>query len=364
VPHWNPRTAARGEEIFCQTNVTPTPPVRSNATGAMPPTSRQENTPGGLHGGVGPRVKLDGHALSATAGPSHGAMALENITTALIEQKPMPPSQRRKCEDCMMIEPYFGFVGEKARWCGKCAKDHRGAIDVKHKQCQDCQGKRPHFGLAGAKVGLWCGRCAKSHEGSVPVGRVLCGDCGVKQPSFGLPGDGVIQWCSSCAKQREGTVDVVNNREYKHIRAMTRQRDMLAAELVRAKGQLVEKGAALRQAESTIVQHTFREEELQARITVYESCAKSRHKKHAMQLKIKMKAHREARPDRHCHSHASAHSLVISTGINTQSMVGPRWHNVHQAMKKRRPPGPGRGSKGAPRPNKRVAGGREKSWIV
>jgi hypothetical protein len=41
----------------------------------------------------------------------------------------MPPSQRSKCEDCRMIEPYFGFVGEKARWCGKCAKDHRGATD-------------------------------------------------------------------------------------------------------------------------------------------------------------------------------------------------------------------------------------------
>ena len=165
--------------------------------------------------GVGPRGKLDGDALSATAGPSHGAMALGNITTALIQQKTMPPSQRSKCEDCRIIEPYFGFVGEKARWCGKCAKDHRGAIDMKHKQCQDCQGKRPHFGLPGAKVGLWCGSCAKSHEGAVPVGRALCGDCGVKQPSYGLPADGLIRWCSGCAKQREGAVDVEHNREYK-----------------------------------------------------------------------------------------------------------------------------------------------------
>ena len=44
-----------------------------------------------------------------------------------------------------------------------------------------------------------------------------------------------------------------------------RQRDALAAELARARGQLLEKGEALRQAEGTITQQTFREEELQAR---------------------------------------------------------------------------------------------------
>jgi hypothetical protein len=43
-----------------------------------------------------------------------------------------------------------------------------------------------------------------------------------------------------------------------NISAMTRQRDTLAAELARAKAQLEEKAAALRLAESSNAQLTFR----------------------------------------------------------------------------------------------------------
>ena len=108
------------------------------------------------------------------------------------------------------------------------------------------------------------------HEGSVPVGRPLCADCGLKQPSFGLPTDGKVSWCSHCAKQHPGAVDVVNNREFKNIRAVTRQRDTLTEENRELLQMYQSEAVALRSAEQQLEELSCEVEMLQSKLDAYE----------------------------------------------------------------------------------------------
>ena len=48
---------------------------------------------------------------------------------------------------------------------------HAFAATHRHRKCEDCQTKRPHFGLPDEpKKERWCGVCAKQHAGSVDIG--------------------------------------------------------------------------------------------------------------------------------------------------------------------------------------------------
>ena len=50
------------------------------------------------------------------------------------------------CEDCQekWAESWYGLqVDRKRRWCGTCAKWHRGVYLPKRKMCENCQEKQP-----------------------------------------------------------------------------------------------------------------------------------------------------------------------------------------------------------------------------
>eukprot|EP01045_Picozoa_sp_COSAG04_P020329 COSAG04_NODE_2070_length_4866_cov_72.921334_5_plen_356_part_00 len=51
----------------------------------------------------------------------------------------------------------FGLPSDRLRrWCGTCARQHEGAIDVVNKRCEDCQKKRPNFGMPDERKARWC----------------------------------------------------------------------------------------------------------------------------------------------------------------------------------------------------------------
>ena len=55
------------------------------------------------------------------------------------------------------------------RWCGGCAKAHKGAVDKRSKKCEDCKAKTPSYGMPEeGKAARWCSGCGKAgHPGSV-----------------------------------------------------------------------------------------------------------------------------------------------------------------------------------------------------
>jgi hypothetical protein len=88
----------------------------------------------------------------------------------------------------------------KRRWCGSCAKDHAGAVDIIAKMCEGCKTKHPSYGLpSDGKRGRWCLKCSKAHPGAVDVVNAKCEVCKLKQPAFGILADGKKRWCATCA---------------------------------------------------------------------------------------------------------------------------------------------------------------------
>jgi hypothetical protein len=98
----------------------------------------------------------------------------------------------------------------------------------------------------------WCGICAKAHEGAIDIGRRKCETCQVKTPSFGFVSDGKARWCSACSKEHEGTKDVLNNKEYKHVRVATRDKDRVAETHARLTAQNAEQKKQLEMAGKTV----------------------------------------------------------------------------------------------------------------
>jgi hypothetical protein len=101
----------------------------------------------------------------------------------------------KKCESCLAKRANFGLPDEGTRrWCGGCAKEWPGAIDVVHKKCDDCKSKLPSFGLINTtepkcRQPRWCSGCARRHPGAVDLGNKKCEDCGLRAPKFGLPNE-------------------------------------------------------------------------------------------------------------------------------------------------------------------------------
>jgi hypothetical protein len=79
-------------------------------------------------------------------------------------------------------------------------------VNIGSKKCEGCGLKQPSFGLPAEGKKRWCGGCAKGHKGAVNVGSKKCEGCGLKQPSFGLPSEGKMRWCGGCAKGHKGAV--------------------------------------------------------------------------------------------------------------------------------------------------------------
>ena len=121
----------------------------------------------------------------------------------------------RKCEGCGLKGTRFGLASErKKRWCIGCSKNQEEeVVDLDHRKCEDCAGPVPSYGLPDDvnKKSRWCSSCAKGHAGAVDVVGKKCEGCGLKQPSFGKPegsgGDGKMRWCVACAKGHEGVAN-------------------------------------------------------------------------------------------------------------------------------------------------------------
>ena len=97
----------------------------------------------------------------------------------------------------------------RIRWCGRCAKDHAGAMDVSGRQkCESCRLATPSFGLPAEGTRRWCGRCAAAQEGAINVAIVKCEGCGLKGAYFGLPAELRARWCGGCGAAPEGAVRV------------------------------------------------------------------------------------------------------------------------------------------------------------
>lgn len=116
---------------------------------------------------------------------------------------------KKKCEGCNVKAANYGLSTEKkARWCAGCAPAKAANVNNLIK-CEGCQLKRASFGLPsenGKK--RWCGSCARDQMGAVNVEKKGCEDCGLTRPSFGLPSEGKMRWCSGCAKKHVGAVNI------------------------------------------------------------------------------------------------------------------------------------------------------------
>jgi hypothetical protein len=93
-------------------------------------------------------------------------------------------ASNKKCEGCEKKDPpvtrtaTFGLSKDRVRrWCGGCAGDHEGAIDIVSKKCEDCKEKLPTFGRVEDGKRRWCGKCAKNYVGAVDVAHKKCETC-------------------------------------------------------------------------------------------------------------------------------------------------------------------------------------------
>ena len=101
----------------------------------------------------------------------------------------------------LQMQPAFGLPAKgNKRWCGGCAKWHKGAVNVDGKMCEGCQLMQPAVRLPAKGRARWCGGCAKGREGTANIKNKKCEGCGLKQPGFALPADGnQARWCALCA---------------------------------------------------------------------------------------------------------------------------------------------------------------------
>jgi hypothetical protein len=108
----------------------------------------------------------------------------------------------------------FGLPSDRLRrWCGTCARQHEGAIDVVNKRCEDCQKKRPNFGMPEERKARWCHGCSQKHEGAENVVSKRCEECKNKQPSYGMPQDNKQRWCQPCSTKHPGAVNLVGKKK-------------------------------------------------------------------------------------------------------------------------------------------------------
>eukprot|EP01044_Picomonas_judraskeda_P010663 COSAG03_NODE_1390_length_4180_cov_3.362411_3_plen_256_part_00 len=118
------------------------------------------------------------------------------------------------CMDCKVKRANFGLPNDRLRrWCGTCARQHEGAIDVVNKRCEDCQKKRPNFGMPDERKARWCHGCSQKHEGAENVVSKRCEECKNKQPSYGMPADNKQRWCQPCSTKHPGAVNLVGKKK-------------------------------------------------------------------------------------------------------------------------------------------------------
>eukprot|EP01052_Picozoa_sp_SAG31_P036581 SAG31_NODE_4591_length_3107_cov_18.766955_1_plen_191_part_00 len=111
---------------------------------------------------------------------------------------------------------------QKRRWCGACAKNHVGSVNIAAAKCEGCHLKHPSFALGVRGRRRWCSACAKDHPGAVNTAAAKCEGCGLKYPSFARVHEGKRRWCGDCAKRLPGMVRVPGGRKPTRVRS-TRQ---------------------------------------------------------------------------------------------------------------------------------------------
>jgi hypothetical protein len=99
-----------------------------------------------------------------------------------------------------------------ARWCASCGKTHahEGAHALTkyiRRTCKDCNERVSNWGPpckeGEPKQFLYCGLCAKNHPGTIDLANARCEDCfarGVlKYATYGAPGSRGKRWCVPCS---------------------------------------------------------------------------------------------------------------------------------------------------------------------
>eukprot|EP01050_Picozoa_sp_SAG11_P027361 SAG11_NODE_6898_length_1229_cov_1.825664_1_plen_154_part_00 len=112
--------------------------------------------------------------------------------SAALNAASVPALARRsdQCEDCKLKHAHFGNpTNGRRRWCGGCAKQHRGAIDISFKKCEGCGVKAACFGELHNRRRQWCSSCAKHHPSATDLNKRRCESCQLKQASFGFPSE-------------------------------------------------------------------------------------------------------------------------------------------------------------------------------
>jgi hypothetical protein len=71
---------------------------------------------------------------------AHSTLSQSQYCFIILSFIPADMSWSKKCEDCRIKRPHFGFIAEgRSRWCGTCAKTaHPGATDICTPKCEDC----------------------------------------------------------------------------------------------------------------------------------------------------------------------------------------------------------------------------------
>lgn len=97
----------------------------------------------------------------------------------------------RRCKECGLKAPCFGFTGERASRCQGCKLI--GMVNVQSRKCVVCRKKQPSFGMPGEKASH-CAEC-KSAAMVNTLSR-KCAACHLRLPSFGF----VVGSSTHCGK--------------------------------------------------------------------------------------------------------------------------------------------------------------------
>jgi len=91
--------------------------------------------------------------------------------------------KRKHCEDCGLKQPCFGLpTDRKSRWCGGCAKEHAGAVNVVTKHCGSPQKKQDQKIYVDFLQKFTC---------LMKTSGCVCTGCRMCSPGF------LRQWCSN-----------------------------------------------------------------------------------------------------------------------------------------------------------------------